>query len=107
MPISFDRNVLTESFDPNVLIGFPFETTFWKIGWGLGLAGTENWGWLGPAEGWVAGWVQAGGAGGWGGCGGGGGGWGVWGGVGLAGLRGAGRAGGAGGAMGPVGAVGA
>ena len=30
---------MTESFDRNVLTGFPFETTFWKIGWGLGAGG--------------------------------------------------------------------
>ena len=47
------KNVLTESFDRNVLTGFPFETTFWKNwvvgaggwGWGLGLGAGAGWGW--------------------------------------------------------------
>ena len=72
MPISFDRNVLTESFDRNVLTRFSFETTFWKIGWGLGA-----WGW-GPGGCGLG--ARGDGAGGWGllgGLGGAGGGWGL------------------------------
>ena len=48
---------MTESFDRNVLTGFPFETTFWKIGWGLGL----GWGWLAGLAGlgWGLGWAGA------------------------------------------------
>ena len=42
------KSVLTESFDRNVLTGFPFETTFWKnLGGGgrLGLGAGAGWGW--------------------------------------------------------------